>query len=82
MEEKPKSVYDTLRELMERDGISDQRIRHAVSTKGAYHKLVKIDDYDQAFVEESLIAKWAGFVKYAKKFSDEEVAEEPKVPFD
>jgi len=82
VEEKPKSVYDTLRELMERDGISDERLRHAVSTKGAYFKLIKIDDYDPAFVGESLIAKWDGFVKYAKKFSEEEVAEEPKVPFE
>jgi GTPase SAR1 family protein len=77
-----KSTLDILKELMVKDGISDKRLRHAVSTKGAYFKITPLSDYDPAFIRESLISKWAGFVKYAKKFSDEEIASEPEVPFD
>jgi hypothetical protein len=74
-----------LLELMEKDGITVERLEYAVYRK---MKLVDesgfiqgINDYDEEFIENGLIAKWSGFCKYAKKFTDAEIAEQ-SVPFD
>lgn len=69
-----------LQELMMRDGISRKRLEYAVATKGAYF-IGDFDDYDPEFIRNSLINKWAGFVRYAKKFTKEEIEAET-MPFD
>lgn len=69
-----------LQELMMRDGISRKRLEYAVATKGAYF-IGDFDDYDPEFIKNSLINKWAGFVRYAKKFTKEEIEAET-MPFD
>ena len=56
-----------LRELMEKDGIDEDRLITAVASKGVCWTGQKITDLDKDFIETSLIAKWTGFSKYAKK---------------
>lgn len=79
-EPKKDDVYSVLRSLMKKDGISDERLQYAVSTKGAYFNITPIEEYDPEFVQKSLIDKWDGFVKYAKKFTEAEIKAE-EVPF-
>lgn len=66
-------VIKKLRELMEKDGISSDRLEYAVATKGAYFTGVSFTEYDPEFIQNSLIDKWSGFVKYAKKFTEKEI---------
>lgn len=77
--EKP-DVYQILKGLMEKDGISEKRLAYAVASKGAYFSNTPIEEYDPEFVKANLIDRWDGFVKYAKKFPDSEI-EMGKVPF-
>lgn len=70
-----------LRELMEKDGISAERLEYAVATKGAYFTGTPFTEYDLDFIQKSLIDKWSGFVKYAKKFSEKDINME-EIPFD
>lgn len=56
-----------LHELMAKDGIDEDRLIMACATKGACFSGSKITDLEQEFIEKSLIDKWAGFSKYAKK---------------
>ena len=58
---------ETLRKLMEKDGIDEERLIYAVASKGGCFTGEKIENLDPEFVKKSLIDKWAGFVKYAKK---------------
>lgn len=78
--EEPREVR-ALRELMEKDGISAERLEYAVATKGAYFTGDSFTTYDPDFIQKSLIDKWSGFVKYAKKFTDKEIQME-EIPFD
>jgi hypothetical protein len=41
---------------------------------------LSLEDYEPEFIQKSLIDKWAGFCKYAKKFTKEEI-EKGFVPF-
>lgn len=56
-----------LKELMEKDGINEERLIFAVASKGGCWTGQKITDLEKDFIENSLIAKWSGFSKYAKK---------------
>lgn len=71
--------FKKLKALMERDGISKERLEYAVATKGMYFTQ-QFEEYDLDFIQKSLIDKWDGFVKYAKKFTDKEINME-EVPF-
>ena len=66
-------TVNKLRELMKKDGISTKRLQYAVSSKGAFFSGTPFETYDPEFIQKSLIDKWAGFMKYAKKFSDDEI---------
>lgn len=66
---------------MKKDGISAERLEYAVATKGAYFTGDSFTTYDPDFIQKSLIDKWSGFVKYAKKFTDKEIQME-EIPFD
>ena len=66
-------TVNKLRELMKKDKISSKRLQFAVGSKGAYFTGTPFETYDPDFIEKSLIAKWAGFVKYARKFTDDEI---------
>lgn len=72
--EKPKPVREkvpeylaTLISLMEKDGIDEDRLISAVASKGGCFTGEKIESLDPEFVQKSLIEKWNGFSKYAKK---------------
>lgn len=56
-----------LRELMEKDGIDEDRLIFAVASKGGCFTGEKIENLNPEFIQKSLIDKWPGFVKYAKK---------------
>lgn len=56
-----------LKALMEKDGIDEERLILAVASKGGCFTGEKIEALNPEFVQKSLIDKWAGFVKYAKK---------------
>jgi protein-arginine kinase activator protein McsA len=86
-EEKPKKElskeHKELKELMMRDGISKERLEYAVATKRTGSDdfvSFSFEDYEPEFIQKSLIDKWAGFCKYAKKFTKEEI-EKGFVPF-
>jgi len=66
-------VVNKLRELMKKDKISAKRLQYAVGSKGAYFTGTPFETYDPDFIQKSLIDKWAGFVKYARKFTDDEI---------
>lgn len=75
--------HKELKELMMRDGISKERLEYAVATKRVGSDdfvSFSFEDYEPEFIQKSLIDKWAGFCKYAKKFSKEEI-EKGFVPF-
>lgn len=87
VEEKPKKElsrqHKALKELMMKDGISVKRLEYAVATKRTGSDdfvSFSFEDYEPEFIQKSLIDKWAGFCKYAKKFSEEEI-EKSFVPF-
>ena len=66
-----------------RDGISKERLEYAVATKRVGSDdfvSFSFEDYEPEFIQKSLIDKWAGFCKYAKKFTKEEI-EKGFVPF-
>lgn len=67
-----------LRELMAKDGINEDRLIMACATKGACFSGSKITELDQSFIEKSLIEKWTGFAKYAKKID----LSMEEIPFD
>ena len=76
--------HKELKELMMRDGISKERLEYAVATKRTGSDdfvSFSFEDYEPEFIQKSLIDKWAGFCKYAKKFTKEEI-ESGFVPFD
>jgi hypothetical protein len=56
-----------LKELMKKDDVSEDRLIYAVASKGGCFTGAKITDLDPVFIQKSLIDKWAGFSKYAKK---------------
>lgn len=56
-----------LKELMAKDDVSEERVIYAVASKGGCFTGAKITDLDPEFIQKSLIEKWAGFSKYAKK---------------
>lgn len=56
-----------LRDLMAKDDISEDRLIIACASKGVCWTGDKITDLSQDFIKDSLIAKWAGFAKYARK---------------
>ncbi len=68
-----------LKALMEKDGIDEDRLILAVASKGGCFTGEKIENLNPEFVQKSLIDKWAGFVKYARKIdtSMEEIPFEP-----
>lgn len=67
-----------LKELMAKDGIDEERLIFAVASKGGCWSGQKITDLEKDFIENSLIAKWSGFSKYAKKLD----ITMDEVPFD
>ena len=56
--ERVKTPQEQLRELMERDGVTEAEVRKAVSDKGHYDEIVKIELYPDTFVKGWLIAHW------------------------
>ena len=56
-----------LRELMAKDDISEERLILACASKGVCWTNGKIADLSKEFIQDSLIAKWPGFAKYARK---------------
>ena len=52
-------------------------VRRAIARKGAYTEETPITDYDPAFIENSILAKWDSFKKYVEKL----YAELDEVPF-
>ena len=75
--------YHELKELMMRDGISRKRLEYAVATKrvnDVEFTSYSMEDYEPEFIQKSLIDKWSGFCKYAKKFTEEQINSET-VPF-
>jgi GTPase SAR1 family protein len=80
--ETPKERADIikLRELMEKDGISENRLLYAVLTKSDDLVPATINELDPEFVQKSLIDKWDKFVKYARKISDKDIESE-EIPF-
>jgi hypothetical protein len=69
-----------LRELMDRDEISENRLLHAIFTKSQGFTPCEIHELDPAFIQQSLIDKWDKFVKYARKFTDADINLQ-EVPF-
>lgn len=79
--EKPRPEIDELKRLMEKDGISINRLLYAVSNKTKDFSATTIEGLDPDFIRKSLIDKWDKFVGYAKKFSDKDI-ETMTIPFD
>lgn len=69
-----------LRELMEKDGISEDRLLHAVFTKSQDFTPCELSGLEPAFIQQSLIDKWDKFVKYARKFTEQDIKLQ-EVPF-
>lgn len=67
-----------LRELMARDDISEDRLIAACASKGICFTGEKLTVLSEDFIKNSLIAKWAGFAKYAKKID----ITQDYIPFD
>jgi hypothetical protein len=67
-----------LKELMEKDGIDEERLIYAVASKGGCFTGEKIENLNPDFIQKSLIDKWPGFVKYAKKLD----MSMDEIPFD
>ena len=65
-EEEPDYIKE-LRTLMAKDDISEERVAAACASKGKCFTGAKLSEIDPDFVKENIIAKWAGFAKYAKK---------------
>ena len=55
----PDTLPKALRDLMEKNGVSEQEIMYAVAGKGYYPGDTPITKYDPAFVNGVLIAAWA-----------------------
>ena len=66
-----------LRERMAQDDISEERLTFAVSMKGQYFSNIPLTDYPAEFIENNLIAKWSGFVKFAKKCDLDSIKDMP-----
>ena len=68
-----------LRKLMEEDGIEEKRVIFACALKGKGDVFTgdPIEKLDPQFVKEFLIAKWPGFVRFAKKIDINQVIETP-----
>ena len=79
--EKPRPEIEELKKLMDKDGISINRLLYAVSNKTKDFSATTIEGLDPDFIRKSLIDKWDKFVGYAKKFSDKDV-ETMTIPFD
>lgn len=56
-----------LKALMIKDAVSEDRLIFAAAMKGHCFTGQKLTDLDPEFIENGLINKWAGFVKFAKK---------------
>ena len=87
-EEKPEAKKEETRpevkklsELMEKDGISLNRLLFAVCKKTQNFTATTLEGLDPDFIRNSLIDKWDKFVGYAKKFTEAEV-ESMEVPFE
>ena len=65
-EEEPDYIKE-LRALMAKDDISEERLILACASKGVCWTDGKIADLSKEFIQGSLIAKWPGFAKYARK---------------
>ena len=65
-EEEPDYIKE-LRALMAKDDISEERLILACASKGVCWTDGKIADLSKEFIKDSLIAKWPGFAKYARK---------------
>lgn len=72
---------EELKKLMEKDGISTDRLLYAYTMKTKDFVPTTLEGLDPGFIRNHLIAKWGGFVKYAKKFTDEEVGS-MEIPFE
>lgn len=68
-----------LRKLMEQDGIEPERVTYACALKGKGDVFIgdPIEKLDPQFVRDFLIAKWPGFVRFAKKIDINAVIETP-----
>jgi hypothetical protein len=71
---------EELKKLMEQDKISENRLLYAIMTKTQDFTPTTLEGLDPQFVTEKLIGKWGGFVKYAKKFTENEV-ESMEIPY-
>ena len=70
-ESKPeRPEIEELRKLMEKDGISEYVLILACSNKGVCFSGEKLEVLEPDFIRNNLIAKWSGFVKYAKKLAE------------
>lgn len=83
--EKPEKPEDRpeiteLKSLMEKDGISINRLLYAVANKTQDFTSTTLEGLDPDFIRESLISKWSGFLKYARKFTDEQISS-MEIPF-
>ena len=76
-QEEPDYIKE-LRELMAKEGIEEERLIAACATKGVCFTGEKLSVLSPEFVKDSLIAKWSGFSKYAKKLD----LTKDYVPFD
>lgn len=66
-----------LRKLMAEDGIDEARLMMACALKGVCFSGAKLEELTPGFILESLIAKWPGFVRFAKKVDMNAVHEVP-----
>lgn len=69
-----------LRKLMEEDGIDEERVVFAAASKGVCFTGERLKNLNPDFVKNNLIAKWASFVKYARKLDIKK--EMDSIPFD
>ena len=74
---KEKTVYDELRELMDRDGITEAMVMLACSSKGVCFSAEPLDNLEPEFIRKNLIEKWEGFKKYALKTAEADKTEIP-----
>ena len=77
-EDEPDYIKE-LRKLMEKDGIDEERLIFAAASKGFCFSGERLKNLNPDFVNNNLIAKWTGFVKYARKLDISKAMEE--IPF-
>lgn len=78
--EETRPEVEELKKLMEKDGISENRLLYAVCNKTKDFTSTTVEGLDPDFIRGSLISKWDKFVGYARKFSEADV-ETMEIPY-